>query len=92
MKPKPLLIGFIHSLAPLALVLLIGLFTSGGKSTGSTSSQSFSQIKAAAERGDAAAQYQLGEAYFYGRGVTKNYTEAEKWYKKAAQQYNSKAK
>jgi CHAT domain-containing protein/TPR repeat protein len=39
-----------------------------------------------AEQGDAEAQNQLGLMYQNGEGVTKNYTEAVKWYRKAAEQ------
>ncbi len=40
----------------------------------------------AAERGDATAQYFLGEAYYEGDGVSQNYTQAVKWWRKAAEQ------
>jgi len=30
-------------------------------------------------------QYELGDVYYFGRGVAKNYAEAVKWYKKAAE-------
>lgn len=40
----------------------------------------------AAEQGLAEAQNQLGEMYFYGRGVKKDRTEAIEWYKIAANQ------
>lgn len=35
--------------------------------------------------------YQKGDEYYYGRGVTKNYTEAIKWYKLAANKGYGKA-
>ncbi len=45
------------------------------------------KIRAKAESGDADAQYQLGSCYCIGDlGVTTNYTEAIKWYQKAADQ------
>ncbi len=37
-----------------------------------------------AEAGDAISQYLLGEAYYFGRGVTRDYPEAMKWYRLAA--------
>ena len=40
----------------------------------------------AAEKGDAKAQFNLGNCYFNGWGVSKNMAEAVKWYKKAARQ------
>ncbi len=40
----------------------------------------------AAEKGDAETQYQLAECYYNGQGVEEDYTEAIKWYSKAAKQ------
>jgi hypothetical protein len=37
-----------------------------------------------ADRGEATAQYTLGEMYFSGLGLTKNYAEARKWFGLAA--------
>ena len=37
------------------------------------------------------AQYNIGLCYEYGRGVTQNYNEAVKWYRKAAEQGNASA-
>ena len=45
------------------------------------------KIRARAEGGDADAQYQLGTLYYTGDfGFTKDFTEAIKWYQKAADQ------
>ena len=41
---------------------------------------------AAAEQGDASAQYNLGGCYKRGQGVTKDEAEAARWYRKAAEQ------
>lgn len=41
-----------------------------------------------AQSGDAYAQYKLGDCYYHGHGVTKDYKEAVKWYRKAAEQGN----
>ena len=46
----------------------------------------FEAIKAKAEKGNAAAQYNLGIMYRTGRGVLKDDKEAVKWYRKAAEQ------
>lgn len=40
----------------------------------------------AAVNGDCKAQFRLGYAYLYGRGVTEDKTEAVKWYRKSAEQ------
>ena len=45
-----------------------------------------------AEAGDAKAQYDLGECYDWGKGVTYDEQEAVKWYTKAAEQGDEKAK
>ena len=42
--------------------------------------------KKSAELGNAEAQNSLGDCYYYGRGVNKDYTKAVEWYKKAAEQ------
>lgn len=46
----------------------------------------FEEIKARAENGDAALQYQLGLCYFNGTSVAKDYLEAARWWRKAADQ------
>ena len=47
------------------------------------------EIRVKAERGDAAAQVQLGDAYDTGTGVKRDVAEAINWYRKAAQQGNA---
>ena len=51
----------------------------------------FDETKAAAEQGDAVAQYNLGVMYDNGIGVPENDAEAVKWYRKAADQGHAKA-
>ncbi len=51
----------------------------------------FEETKAKAGKGDAEAQYSLGACYENGQGVTKDYAEAVKWYRKAADQNFAKA-
>ena len=43
-------------------------------------------IREKAGRGDAEAQYQLGAMYYNGNGITKDKSEALRWYRKAAEQ------
>ncbi len=45
-----------------------------------------------AEMGDARAQYDLAERYHDGLGMTRNYSEALRWFLKAAQQGHAKAR
>ena len=49
------------------------------------------KYKKKAEKGDADAQNKLGTCYFNGDGTPKDYYEAVKWYKKAADQGYDKA-
>ncbi len=46
---------------------------------------------AAAERGDAEAQFNLAVLHADGRGVSQDYGEAAKWYRRAAEQGHSYA-
>jgi len=55
----------------------------GAVHTYATKAQRFME---AAEQGDAAAQYALGECYYRGDGVDLSFEEAEKWYRKSAEQ------
>ena len=43
-------------------------------------------LRAAAEQGDAVAQFNLGQMYRTGRGVQQNSETAVMWYTKAAEQ------
>ncbi len=51
----------------------------------------FLETKAKAERGEPAAQFELGEMYAEGKGVAKDKAEAVKWYRRAAEQNDSYA-
>ena len=51
----------------------------------------FLAVEAKAKQGDADAQYNLGNCYLNGEGVAKDYVEAVKWYRKAAEQRNARA-
>ena len=48
--------------------------------------KAFEGYKAKAEKGNAEAQYNLGESYDNGDGVPKDEVEGVKWYRKAADQ------
>ena len=51
------------------------------------------RLQSLAEKGDAEAQYRLGQSYYYGKkGVPINYKEAIKWYRKSAIQGYFEAK
>ena len=51
----------------------------------------FGARRSGGERGDTAAQYNLGTCYVKGRGVVQDYVEAVKWFRKAAEQAEAAA-
>jgi len=53
--------------------------------------RAFKEWKAAAEAGQAEAQFDLGVLYAQGKGVQRDLTIAERWYRKAAEQGNAEA-
>ena len=64
----------------LAAALVVGAVTAAH------ADEPLDQLVPRAERGDAAAQSELGWKYAKGDGVTQNYPEAVKWFRKAADQ------
>ena len=54
--------------------------------------RNINELKARAEQGVADAQYNLGVCYYNGEGVTKDYAEAVRWWRKAAEQGHADAK
>ena len=57
--------------------------------TSNAPSETLEQVRKAAEKGDAVAQYNLGLRYVDGRGVAKDAAEAVKWFRKSAEQGNA---
>src|SRR5271157_6236517 len=53
--------------------------------------RAYREWKAAADAGQAEAQFDLGVLYAQGRGVRRDLTEAAKWYRKSAEQGNAEA-
>ncbi len=51
----------------------------------------FKEFTIEARKGDKSAQYNLGNIYYNGLGTPQNFTEAAKWYRKAADQHHTKA-
>ncbi len=86
----------LKALAQLSLLLALAsgaLFLAGCETPsggGVAGASNVESLKAAANGGDADAAYKLGEIYLHGRGVPKNYVEAEAWHKKAAELYQKK--
>lgn len=75
-----------------AALIFAAVLLSAHAEPGDSASKAFQQYKAAAERGDANAQFNLGLCYDKGKGVAKNSAEAVKWYSKAAAQGHTDAK
>src|SRR5690349_7283312 len=48
--------------------------------------RSLADVKAAAERGDASAQFRLGQLHAKGQGVPHDFVRAVEWYRTAADQ------
>ena len=60
-------------------------------SIGNNDTQSAYWYKKAAEQGNAEAQYEVGQMYYYGKGVAKDRIQADYWYKKASEQGHADA-
>ena len=54
-------------------------------------SVAFQKFNKVASAGNVLAQYQLGNMYYYGNGIPKDYGEAKRWYKLAAMQGHGSA-
>lgn len=52
----------------------------------SAAASTLEETRAAAEKGDAEAQYELADAYFFGRGVPRDCEKTVEWRRKAADQ------
>ena len=74
-----------------AMTLLALVWSAFAESKSASAVQSISALKRQAESGDAKAQARLGYSYFSGRGVPKNYAQAEVWWRKAADQGDANA-
>ena len=75
--------------AVLALVLCVSV--SRAQSTSATTAQNKGidpAVLAKANAGDAEAQHELGDMYYFGQGVRRDYAQAAIWYRKAAEQGN----
>lgn len=72
--------------AAASLLLAIALLQFKSLAHSETSKSTFEELKAKAEAGDAAAQYQFGLHYARGDGAAKNYVEGLKWVRKSAEQ------
>ncbi len=86
----------VHHARSIALAaVLVGLSALGSSTCVEAQQDVFAPIiaeqRALAERGDAAAQFNLGVMYATGRGVPEDDTEADRWFRLAADQGNAAA-
>jgi len=79
---RPFVAASFH--AVILFVMLLGILAPG-LSVAQEQAGSFEQLKALAEKGDAAAQTKLADLYRTGKGVAQNFQEAVKWYSSAAE-------
>ncbi len=73
----------------LALALLVCVSATWAQSSSGATAQNKgidAAVLAKAQAGDEGAQYQLGYMYYHGDGVRRDYSQAEFWYRKAAEQ------
>src|SRR5271165_2262852 len=73
------------SFFPLLLLSMLWIFL------GDSDQSNLGRAKAAAKRGDAAAEYFMGRAYFLGKDVAQDYSKAAELFRKAAEQGNAPA-
>jgi len=73
------------------LLLLVGMLAVIGWAENTKPEPYSPELVKKAEAGDATAQYDLGECYHWGKGVTYDEQEAVKWFTKAAEQGNAVA-
>ena len=59
--------------------------------SGEEMEENVDRYRNAAEQDNADAQYLLGECYYRGEGVKRNYAEAVRWYRKAVEQGHAEA-
>jgi TPR repeat protein len=81
---KPRTPGFWLIVATVGLLALLPMQAFAGMTPEEV--KMFTETKAKAEKGDAENQGFVGGCYYYGAGVTKDYAEAAKWFRKAAEQ------
>ena len=66
----------------LGLVVVMGVAVANAQLT----PEQVGDLRLKAEQGDAEAQFNLGKAYLWGRGVAQDNREGMRWYRMAAEQ------
>jgi TPR repeat protein len=70
----------------------MGLAYENGRGVPKLDSEAVDWFRSAAEKGSAAAQYNLGRMYAEGKGVLQDQAEARRWFERAAAQGHAEAK
>jgi len=78
-------------LQKICFVLLLTTFSSVYAGSCFDDVSDVDDCKVRADQGHSSAQYNLGLMYAEGKGITQNYKEAVKWYRKSAEQGHSTA-
>ncbi|HZR15977.1 MAG TPA: PEGA domain-containing protein [Verrucomicrobiae bacterium] len=68
------------------LIVWLGSATRSSSQSTQAERQQFAATKAEADKGDALAQFTLGNYYAFGTGVSRDLVKAAKWHRKAAEQ------
>src|SRR5581483_2064558 len=68
------------------LIVWLGSATRSSSQSTQAERQQFAATKAEADKGDALAQFTLGNYYAFGTGVSRDLVKAPKWHRKAAEQ------
>jgi hypothetical protein len=69
----------------------MGVLFEDGRAVVTDPAEAMRWYRSAAGKGNAAAQYKLGNGYYSGRGVPRDYYEAARWFRKAAEQGRAEA-
>jgi TPR repeat protein len=74
------------------LFLTLSMVSAQQTNSNVSATDKIADLRMKAENGDVQSQYELGVAFDFGKlGLEKNYTEAVKWFRKAAEQNNAAA-
>jgi hypothetical protein len=70
----------------LVVLICVGCKQSNPKIVKDVTQMTFAELKVAADKGDSAAQFEIGRRFADGNGILKNSSEAIAWWRKAVAQ------
>jgi TPR repeat protein len=83
---------FQSTLLAVLIALLLAPGVSKSAQSGDTGTEQITLLRAKAAIGDAHSQFELGQAFYFGKfGLATNYGEAVKWFQQAAEQNHAAA-